>query len=297
MTGLGVFAFDDEAPPAARLADALHAPLAMVAVHRFPDGETMPRVTSPAPDVAVLYRSLDKPNGKLVNLLLAADALRRAGARKLILVAPYFCYLRQDAVFVPGEPLSRDVIGPVIGSAFDGVVTVQAHLHRTHDLSSVLGVPAVNLIPIEPLAAALPAYDAPPLVLGPDQESAAWVEAWVKRLGGQAVTLRKTRYGDRDVAMGDTPLIEAKGHAVVIVDDVASSGMTLTKALHRLHSAGAASVDVAVAHVMTTPAMTQNLMHAGARRIVSTDSVEHSTNAAVLAPMLAQAVLKMSASL
>ena len=137
----------------------------------FPDGETLPRVEVPAAETVVLYRSLDRPNEKLVDLLLAADALRRAGARRLILVAPYFCYLRQDAVFAPGEPLSRDVVAPLIGGAFDAVITVQAHLHRTADLGRLLGVPAINLIPIEPLAQALPVYPEPPLVLGPDQES------------------------------------------------------------------------------------------------------------------------------
>jgi hypothetical protein len=121
------------------------------------------------------------------DLLLAADALRRAGARRLILVAPYLCYLRRDAVFAPGEPLSRDVIPPFVGRAFDAVVTVQAHLHRTKDLSSVLGIPVENLLPTEALAAALPTYDILPLVIGPDQESSPRVDAWIRQLGGEGL--------------------------------------------------------------------------------------------------------------
>jgi ribose-phosphate pyrophosphokinase len=291
MSAIQIFAFADERAPASRLAAALNAPLVMIETHRFPDGETLPHIPPPAAEISALYCSLDHPNPKLVELLLAADALRRAGCRRLILVAPYLCYMRQDAVFSPGEPLSRDVIASLIGRAFDAVVTVQAHLHRTGDLEALLGVPAMNLIPIEPLAAALPAYDTPPIVLGPDLESRGWVEAWVERLHGQPVVLRKTRYGDRDVReTAEANPVEATGRAVVIVDDIASSGVTLTKAVQRLRRAGAASIDIAVAHAMTTPGVTDALMKAGVRRFVSTDSVRHSTNAAPLAPLLAQAV-------
>jgi ribose-phosphate pyrophosphokinase len=298
MSTLEVHGFADETAPASRLAAALEVLFKPIDVHVFPDGETLPRVETPAAETVVLYRSLDRPNGKLVDLLLAADALRRAGAQRVILAAPYFCYLRQDAVFAPGEPLSRDVIAPLIGAAFDAVVTAQAHLHRTADLGLLLGVPAINLIPIEPLAKALPAYANPPLVLGPDQESSPWVKAWAERLGGLALALRKTRRGDQDVEeAADAGLARARGRPVLIVDDIASSGATLAKAVQTLRRAGAASIDIAVVHALTTPEVTYALMRAGVRRFVSTDSIHHSTNAAVLAPLLAQAVQSIKARL
>ena len=280
-----------DAATAGRLAGALDVPLSKIVVHRFPDGETLPHVQAPVAGTAVLYRSLDRPDGKLVDLLLSADALRRAGAGRVVLVAPYFCYLRQDAVFAPGQPLSRDVVAPMISRAVDAVVTVQAHLHRTADLDSLLGVPAMNLLPVGPLAAALPAYDQPPLVLGPDRESAPWVNAWADRLGGGAVTLRKTRQGDQDVVEADDAGVAlARGRPALIIDDIASSGATLVQAVKVLQHVGASSIDIAVVHAMTTPAVTEALMRGGVRRFVSTDSIRHSTNAAALAPMLARAV-------
>ena len=81
-----------------------------VRVHRFPDGESLVRVAPPTRH-AILVRSLHEPNAKLVEVLLAADALRRAGARRVTLVSPYLPYMRQDAVFAPGEPISQRVIG------------------------------------------------------------------------------------------------------------------------------------------------------------------------------------------
>lgn len=290
---LAVACFPDEAGPAGRLAAVLGAPLAPVTPHGFPDGETMPRVASPAAEVTVVYRSLDRPNAKLIDLLLAADAWRRAGAKTLILVAPYVCYLRQDAVFEPGEPLSRDVIAPLIGASFDGVVTVQAHLHRTPDLAKALGKPACNLSAVEPLAGALPAYRARPLVIGPDAESAPWAQAWARRLGGDAVSLTKTRTGDRSVTVCELPAALVAGRPVVLIDDIASSGETLVQAVEAARLAGAATIDVAVAHALTTPEATARVRQAGARTIVSTDSISHPTNRAHLAPILAGAVRRM----
>jgi ribose-phosphate pyrophosphokinase len=287
---LTVAFYPDEAAPAGRLAAALGAQLAPVTPHAFPDGETMPRVAVPASEATVVYRSLDRPNDKLIDLLLAADAWRRAGAKRLILVAPYFCYLRQDAVFEPGEPLSRDVIARLIGARFDAVVTVQAHLHRTPDLASALGTPACNLSPVGPLARALPRYFTRPLVVGPDAESAPWAQAWSERLCGDAIALTKTRRGDRDVTVAALPAAAVHGRPVVLIDDVAASGETLVRAVRAAKRAGAASIDVAIAHALMSPEATMRLREAGAREIVSTDSVAHQTNAARLAPILAAAV-------
>jgi ribose-phosphate pyrophosphokinase len=289
---LGLVCFADETAPVERLARVLGVSAGIVDAHRFPDGESLLRLPAPACETTVIYRSLDHPNDKLIELLLAADAARRAGAMRLILVAPYLCYLRQDAVFSPGEPLSRDVIGPLIGRAFDGVITVQAHLHRTSDLSATLGTRAANLWAVDVLAAALPRYEAAPLIVGPDAESAPWASAWAARLKGEAVSLTKTRRGDRDVSM-EASGVSFAGRAAVIIDDIASSGETLERAVALARAAGAASIDIAVVHALMNAEAAGRLSRAGARRIVSTDSIAHPTNAAELAPLLAEAVRAM----
>jgi ribose-phosphate pyrophosphokinase len=70
-------------------------------------------------------------------VLLAADALRRAGAPRVLLVAPYLPYMRQDAVFRPGEPISQRVIGALLGQTFDGVLTSNA-LHSASLIAAAL---------------------------------------------------------------------------------------------------------------------------------------------------------------
>ena len=133
------------ASDAARLAARLGVPLHAIALHRFPDGEL--RVTvGPAAPTTILYIPLDRPNDKLIAILFAAEALRREGARRLVLLAPYLCYMRQDAAFDRGEAVSQRAIGALLAANLDRVITVDAHLHRTTDINRVFpGIESDNL--------------------------------------------------------------------------------------------------------------------------------------------------------
>ncbi|HEX5776631.1 MAG TPA: ribose-phosphate diphosphokinase [Caulobacteraceae bacterium] len=284
-----VLAFADEAAPAGRLAAALGAPLSLIDVHAFPDGEVLPTVSKSAHTV-VLYRSLDRPNPKIMPLLLAADAVRRMGADRVELVCPYLCYLRQDVVFAHGQPLSRDVICGLLGRAFDRVVTVDAHLHRTSDLSAVMGIRADNLSAAAVLADALAGE--PPVIVGPDRESRPWAWRVADRLGGDCLTFSKTRGGDRAVRLQAPDLSVVSGRRVVIVDDVASTAATLLAVVDALKDAGAASIEVAVVHALFDGEVDAALRAAGVTRIISTDSVTHPSNAAPLAGLLAEALME-----
>jgi ribose-phosphate pyrophosphokinase len=289
MIPLAMQAFADQAEPAAELATALAIPFETIALHHFPDRELMPMVPGPA-ETVIVYCSLDHPNDKLIALFLAADAWRRIGVKRLVLVAPYLCYMRQDQVFRSGEPLSRDVVCGLLGSRFDRVLTVDAHLHRTRDLSAAFGgARAEDLSAAGPLALALAGPDRP-LVVGPDVESEPWVRRVAEHVGGEALVFRKTRRGDARVRLQAPDLAPARGRAVMLVDDICSSGATLTVAAGLLREAGAASIDVGVVHALFSAETEARLRAAGVRRIVSTNSVRHPTNSAHLAEVLAAAL-------
>jgi ribose-phosphate pyrophosphokinase len=188
------------AAEAARLAARLGVSVHEIALHRFPDGEL--RVTvGPAAVTTIVYASLDQPNDKLLALLFASEALRRGGAQRLVLVAPYLCYMRQDTAFHAGEAVSQKVVGRLLADAVDRVITVDAHLHRTKDIHSVFpGIEADNLSAMPAIAEGLRAgFDPKTVVVGPDEESQAWVSDLAARLGVQAAVARKTRRGDRSV--------------------------------------------------------------------------------------------------
>jgi ribose-phosphate pyrophosphokinase len=286
-----VHAFGDTAHFGRRLATALRCGFDRVALHCFPDGESLVRIRPPAGTHAVLVRSLHDPNAKLVETVLAADALRRAGARRVTLVAPYLPYMRQDAVFTPGEPISQRVIGSCLGHCFDAVITVEAHLHRVHHLRDVIPTRAESLSAAPAMAQWLRRAREPALIVGPDEESAPWVEAIAHAAQLPWVVGSKRRLGDRRVRVRLPPLPACS--RAVICDDIASSGVTLASVARALHRAGVRTVDAVVVHALFAPGALEHARAAGVRRIISCDTIRHPTNAIGVAPLVAAALRKV----
>jgi len=293
---LALHAFPDGEALARPVADALGAGFGLVRTHRFPDGELLPTVPPPA-RTTIVYRSLDRPNEKLVELVLAAEAWRRLGARRLILVAPYLAYMRQDVAFAEGQAISQRAVARLLDRTFDQVVTVNAHLHRTSDLQDLfVHALAQDLSAGPPIADWLLAQGlGEAVVLGPDVESGPLVAEVAGALGTPWACFSKQRRGDRAVELtlqGGPPL---RDRAVVLVDDICSSGATLAGAVRAARARGAADVQVVVVHALMAPGAEAALAEAGASRIVSTDTVPHPTNGIPLARLLAGALRQEAA--
>ena len=114
-----LLSFKDYEKQSRALAQVLDIPCKIIQSHRFPDGESKLTLPSTLPDHVLICRSLDRPNEKLVELLLAAKTARTLGAKKLTLVAPYLCYMRQDIAFHPGEAVSQSIIGHFLPGDFE----------------------------------------------------------------------------------------------------------------------------------------------------------------------------------
>lgn len=282
--------FEDEQRRAAQIAAAAHMALAGIERHRFPDGELKLRLPAVLPERVILLRTLDHPNEKLVELLLAARTARELGARHLTLVAPYLAYMRQDIAFQPGEAVSQRLVGRFLAELFDAVITVDPHLHRVATLQEAVPVPQAVVLSGAPLLADLIATRrTQPLLIGPDEESAQWIAQAAARHGFKHAVCRKVRHGDRAVEI-ELPAIDVTGRAVVLLDDVASSGHTLARAAQGLLSAGAASVDVAVTHALFAGDALQLIQAAGIGEVWSTDCIAHPSNAVSMAPLIAAAL-------
>ncbi len=282
--------FPEYSGPARQLAAAAELDYAEIDVHRFPDGESRLRLPEHLPERIVIYRSLDQANEKLVELALAASTARELGAENIVLVAPYLCYMRQDKAFHPGEAVSQHVVGKMIASWFDGLVTVDPHLHRVHHLEQAVPVAtAKSLNATEAMAGYLDGRLDKPLLIGPDEESEQWVAAIAHRNQLDYQVARKLRFGDSEVQV-TLPEADYRGRNIVLVDDVASTGRTLEAASRGLISYQPASITVMVTHALFVGDAEERLSNAGVNQIWSCDSIIHPTNRIRLTETLAQAL-------
>lgn len=272
-------------------AAGLGVPVHPVEVHTFPDGESRVRVDAPVTgeDVVVVC-TLDRPDAKLLPLLFAVQAARDGGARRVRLVAPYLCYMRQDRAFHPGEAVSAQVVARLLDREIDGLVTVDPHLHRIPRLDALYRTPSrvVHAAPV--LSAWIRANVAAPLIIGPDEESAQWAEEVARGAGAPSTVLRKTRRGDRDVEVTVPELEKWPGRTPVLVDDIVSTAHTLAAAAGHLRAAGAPAPVCAVVHALFAPGADAALQGAGVARLVSCNTVPHATNALDVAPAVADAL-------
>ncbi|WP_421935495.1 ribose-phosphate diphosphokinase [Phenylobacterium sp.] len=277
---------------AARLAAAGAFELGPLEVRAFPDGERYVRIDADVGgrDVALVC-TLAQADQHFLPLAFAADALRDLGAASVTLVAPYLGYMRQDARFQPGEAVTSRTFARLLSSTVDGLLTVDPHLHRFTSLDELYSVPAQAL----PAAAEIGAWvarEAPDaLVVGPDSESVQWAEDIANAAGVPFVVLQKRRTGDRQVSIEVPDLNAYRGRRAVLVDDIASSGRTLATAAHGIIDQGFGAPDMVVVHALFADdalAAVQRLV----QRVISTDTVAHSTNAISVAPHVAEALAR-----
>ncbi len=224
---------------AAALAGRLRCDHTALALHQFPDGESLVRLDAPVKGrCVVLAGSLDHPDGKTLPLLFAADAARELGARKVGLVAPYLAYMRQDKRFKPGEAVTSRSYARLLSGALDFLVTVDPHLHRWRSLDEIYTMPT-TVVAAAPLVARWLARQLPqPLLIGPDSESAQWVGEVARLAGAPWTVMAKTRRGDREVTVRLAETGPWPGHTPVLLDDIVSTGQTLVAAAVALAKAG-----------------------------------------------------------
>lgn len=286
--------FDDYDPQARRLAEELGRDYQVIRRHRFPDAENKLTLPPSLPADVIFCRSLDHPNEKLVELLLAAKTARELGAKVLTLVAPYLCYMRQDKAFFPGEAVSQLIVGDFLAGLFDNVITVDPHLHRIRNLEQA--VPAKNAMTLSAtslMAEFLSRQLDDPILLGPDSEAEQWVAAVAKPDQWEFGVCNKIRRGDEAVEIS-LPEINLRGRKVVLVDDVASSGQTLIVAASKCLLQDAQQVDVLITHALFANDAQHRLLQAGVSNIWSTDSVSHDSNVIPLHRLLGDAILDLA---
>lgn len=287
----------------AALGAAVAAPLGValgdVAVARFPDGELHVEVGEPVRGRCVyVVQSTGAPVGEaLLELLLVADACRRAGASRVVALVPYLGYARQDRRRRDGEALGIRVVADVLAAGgFERAVTIDLHAPATEGCFSV---PLDHVSAIPQLAEAVRrAASGPCVVVAPDAGAARMAEQYAHILGAPTALVQKYRRGAEDVEVAHV-VGDVAGRRPILVDDIVSTGGTIEAALRAVLARGARPGAIVVAtHLVPAAPGAARLAGLPIERVIATDSLP--APAAPLAlervsvgPLLAEVIARM----
>ena len=234
-----VFAGTHNAPLAAKVAKYLKKPLGRIDIRHFPDGETFCQIKESVrgKDVFFIQSGSPRPNDALMELFIMMDAARRGSAARITAVLPYYGYARQDRKDQPRVPISARLVANLLERAgADRVLAMDLHANQ---IQGFFDIP-VDHLHAEPviLKYIRSCRFKRPIVVSPDTGGAKTAYGYSRKLGTGLAIVAKQRTGDSEVdafsVVGDV-----KGYDVIMIDDMTSTGGTLSAAAKILRANGA----------------------------------------------------------
>lgn len=249
------------------------------ALRFFPDGEIYFRLISDVTDKYVsILCTLDRPNEKILPLFFMAQIAREQGAAQVRLIAPYLAYMRQDNAFHPGESVVAKHFASLLSACFDSLVTVDPHLHRIRSLDEIYHLPVKTFHSAPLIASWIRHYIPQGFLIGPDGESRQWVTEVANAGGCPYIIGGKVRMGDRSVRV-DLPDLRHFHHLTpILIDDIISTGDTMKKIIYRLRELELRAPVCIAVHAVFSGTAYQELLAAGAARVVTCNTISHPSN-------------------
>lgn len=237
-----IYGFDEDKELVSKVAKTLGVKHSIISVKTFPDGELLVSLLDNpnGKEVFIISSMANNPNTKILRTLLAANASRNNGAKKVVLIATYFPYLRQDKSFNNYESISAKEVMKLFCEKFDKVVVVDPHLHRINSLKEY-SKNASEISSISVIVDYLKKLKDDFVIVGPDEESFQWCKTIAKPLGKEVHILIKNRKSSNSVRVSGENF-SLKGKNAVIVDDIISTGHTLSESLKLIKSRGAKKI-------------------------------------------------------
>lgn len=292
-----IFSLPENETLADALAGRLGGERGKAVVRRFPDGESYVRIESFVEGRAViLCCTLDRPDEKVLPLLFLAATAKDLGAARVGLVAPYLSYMRQDRRFQPGEGITSAYFARLLSSVVDWLVTVDPHLHRRASLAEIYSIPT-RVIHAAPLISRwIRENISSPVLIGPDRESEQWVSEIAGGAGAPYLVLEKIRRGDRDVEVSVPETDRWRSYTPVLADDIISTAKTMIETVGHLRRAKLPKPACIGIHAIFADRAENDLLQAGASRVVTCNTISHPTNAIDLGDLLAEGVRKVESA-
>lgn len=298
---LALFAGTANPQLAAAVAAELNVELGACTVERFPDGEVGVEVDRSVRgrDVFIVQPTSPPVNDHLVELLVFADACRRADADRITAIVPYFGYARGDKREGRRVPITARAVADMMQSVgIDHVVTFDAH---TPQLEGFFRIPIDNLPAARALSATLRSHVTDDTVIvSPDLGGVKRATEYAERLGRTAAVCVKRRTSGTHVAV--TQVIgDVRGRPCVIVDDMITTGGTIVQAVKALLAQGARDgIVVAATHGVLVAGAREKMRAAGVTEVLVTDSIavepggEPPVTRVSIAPLVAEIVRRLT---
>ena len=262
-------------PLARAIAGYLETPMTDVSVRRFADEEIFVEIHENVrgEDVFVVQSTSFPANDNLMELLICIDALKRASARRITAVVPYFGYARQDRKPGPRTPISAKLVADLITRAgADRVLSVDLHAGQ---IQGFFDIPTDNLYAAPAMAADIQARygDQDLMVVSPDVGGVVRARALAKRLENAPLAIvdkRRDRPGESEVM---NIIGEVEGRHCILIDDIIDSGGTLCNAAQALLDQGAKSVAAYITHGVLSGGAVAKVSGSALTELVITDTI------------------------
>ncbi len=291
-------------PLAEAIAAYLNIPLTKASVRRFSDDEVFVEIHENVrgEDVFVIQSTSKPCNDNLMELLICMDALRRASAKRITAVIPYYGYARQDRKPGPRTPISAKLVANLITtSGADRVLTMDLHAGQ---IQGFFDIPTDNLYAAPVMSADITERHSgkPITVVSPDVGGVVRARSLAKRLSNAPLAIidkRREKPGESEVMniIGDV-----KGRTCILCDDIVDSAGTLCNAADALMAAGALSVSAYVSHAVLSGGAVARVGASGLEELVITDSIQATEAVRVskkirrltIAPLIAEAMHRIT---
>lgn len=282
------------------IAAYLNLPLTKSVVRRFADMEVFVEIQENVrgEDVFVIQSTSYPANDHLMETLIIMDALRRASARRITAVIPYFGYARQDRKPGARTPISAKLVANLVTTAgADRVLTLDLHAGQ---IQGFFDIPTDNLFAAPVLTRDIEQHyktDNGVMVVSPDVGGVVRARAIAKRIGADLaiVDKRRERAGESEVMniIGDV-----SGRSCILVDDIVDSAGTLCNAAGALLKAGATEVSAYVTHGVLSGGAVARVSASKLKELVITDSIQateavrvaHNIRVVSIAPLIGEAM-------
>ena len=257
------------------ISKTLNTRLVKSEVKRFSDMEVFVEVQENVrgEDMFVVQSTSYPANDNLMELLVALDALRRASARRITAVIPYYGYARQDRKSGPRTPISAKLVANLITKAgADRILTMDLHAGQ---IQGFFDIPTDNLFsaPVFVKDIEEKYNNKPVVIVSPDVGGVVRARAYARRINANLAIIDKRREkpGSSEVIniIGDV-----SNHHCIIVDDIIDSGGTICNAAQALIDVGAISVDAYVTHGVLSGSAVSNISNSPLSSLVTTNSIK-----------------------